>query len=146
MTSSSAFDALLDRVTAGGRLSAEELAVLADAPDILPLGMLADALRRRLRGTQVTYLRVASCAFDQSFTDAVPPAAREVRITGAPPTLAVAETAVRTAKAVAGNRTVSGFAWSDIDRIAAAGATDVSRVLETLRDAGLDAIAELPLD
>src|SRR5688500_20344806 len=118
MTSSSAFDALLDRVTAGGRLSAEELAVLADAPDILPLGMLADALRRRLRGTRVTYLRVAPCAFDQSFTEAVAPAAREVRITGAPATLDVAVTAVRSARAVAGDRTVAGFTWSDINRMA----------------------------
>jgi len=146
MTSSSAFDALLDRVTAGGRLSAEELAVLADAPDILPLGMLADALRRRLRGTRVTYLRVASCAFDQSFTEAVAPAAREVRITGAPATLDVAVTAVGSARAVAGDRTVAGFTWSDINRMASAKDTDVSRALEELRKAGLDAFAELPLD
>jgi aminodeoxyfutalosine synthase len=146
MRESDDFDALLARVTGGDRLSAEEIARVCDAADILPVGMLADALRRRLRGTQVTYLRVASCAFDQSFTDAVPPAAGDIRITGTPPTLSVAETAVRTAKAVAGNRTVSGFAWSDIDRIAAAGGADVSRVLATLRAAGLDAIADLPLD
>jgi aminodeoxyfutalosine synthase len=146
MASSSAFDTLLDRVSAGGRLSADELAALADAPDILPLGMLADALRRRLRGTRVTYLRVASCAFDQSFADAVAPAAREVRITGAPATLDVAVTAVRSARAVAGDRTVSGFAWSDVDRIASAKGAGVARVLEELRAAGLDAISELPLD
>ena len=146
MASSSAFDTLLDRVSAGGRLSADELAALADAPDILPLGMLADALRRRLRGTRVTYLRVAACAFDQSFADAVAPAAREVRITGAPATLEVAVTAVRSAKAVAGDRAVAGFTWSDIDRIASAKGAGVSRVLEELREVGLDAISELPLD
>src|SRR5688572_3520001 len=146
MTSSSAFDALLDRVTAGGRLSADELAIIADAPDILPLGMLADALRRRLRGTRVTYLRVAPCAFDQSFTEAVAPAAREVRITGAPATLDVAVTAVRSARAVAGDRTVAGFTWSDINRMASANGTDVARALEELRKAGLDALSELPLD
>jgi aminodeoxyfutalosine synthase len=137
---------MLERVTAGDRLSASEIAALSDAPDILPLGMLADALRRRLRGTTVTYLRVASCPVDHSFTEAVPPAAREVRITGTPATLDVALTAVRSAKAVAGDRPVSGFTWSDIDRVASASGTGVSRALETLRAAGLEAIAELPLD
>ena len=146
MASSSAFDTLLDRVSAGGRVSPEELAALAEAPDILPLGMLADALRRRLRGTRVTYLRVASCAFDQSFADAVPPAAREIRITGAPQTLDLAVSAVRSARAVAGDRTVAAFTWSDIDRIASEKGAGVSRALEELRAAGLDAIAELPLD
>jgi aminodeoxyfutalosine synthase len=146
MTSSSAFDALLERVSAGGRLTADELALLADAPDILPLGMLADALRRRLRETRVTYLRVASCACDQSFADAVTPAAREIRITGAPPSLDVAVSAVRSARAIAGDRTVAGFTWSDIDRMASAKGAGVSRALEELRAAGLDAIAELPLD
>jgi aminodeoxyfutalosine synthase len=145
-TASSDFDTMLERVTAGERLSAPEIAALSDAPDILPLGMLADALRRRLRGTAVTYLRVASCAVDQSFTEAVPPAAREVRITGAPATLDVAVTAVRSAKAVAGDRTVSGFSWSDIDRVASASGTGLPRALEMLRAAGLEAIAELPMD
>jgi len=146
MASFSTFDTLLDRVSAGSRLSADELAALADAPDILPLGMLADALRRRLRGTRVTYLRVASCACDRSFADAVAPAAHEVRLTGVPATLDVAVAAVRSARAVAGDRTVAGFTWSDIDRIASAKGGGVSRALEELRAAGLDAISELPLD
>jgi aminodeoxyfutalosine synthase len=139
-------DELLERVDAGGRLSTAELDALADAPDILPLGMLADALHRRLRGTQVTYLRVATCGYDQSFADYVPPAAREIRITGAPPTLDVAIAAVRSAKAVAGDRTVAGFTWHDVDRIAAAAGVSVSNALESMRAAGLEAIAQLPLD
>ena len=146
MTASSAFDIFLERVTAGDRLSADEITALSNAPDILPIGMLADALRRRLHGTQVTYLRVASCAFDQSFADAVPPTAQDIRITGAPPTLDVAVTAVRSAKAVAGGRTISGLTWADIERIAATAGIALPRVLETLRTAGLDALGELSLD
>jgi len=146
MTTSSTFDLLIERVTAGERLTAPEIAELAAAPDILPLGMLADALRRRLHGTQVTYLRVASCAFDQSFADAIPPAAREVRITGTPGTLDVAVIAVESAKSVAGDRTVSGFNWADIERLASTGGTPLSRALEALRRAGLDALADVPLD
>jgi aminodeoxyfutalosine synthase len=146
MTASSAFDTLLERVTAGDRLSADEITALWDAPDILPIGMLADALRRHLHGTQVTYLRVASCAFDQSFANAVPPTAQDIRITGAPPTLDVAATAVRSAKAVAGDRTISGLTWDDIERIAATAGIALPRALETLRTAGLDALGELSLD
>jgi aminodeoxyfutalosine synthase len=146
MTASSAFDTFLERVTAGDRLLADEITALSDAPDILPIGMLADALRRRLHGTQVTYLRVASCAFDQSFADAVPPTAQDIRITGAPPTLDVALTAVRSAKAVAGDRTISGLTWGDIERIAGTAGIALPRALETLRTAGLDALGELSLD
>jgi aminodeoxyfutalosine synthase len=139
----SLFDAHIERITGGDRLSAEEIRELARTPDILPLGMLADALRRRLHGARTTFLRVASCAFDQSIADAVPPAAREIRLTGAPETLDAAVNAVQAARSVAGTRTVAAFSWADAERWRAA---DGQGVLKKLRDAGLDAIAELPLD
>jgi aminodeoxyfutalosine synthase len=146
MTISSIFDALLERVSAGERLDANELTQLAETPDILQLGMLADTVRRRIHGAQVTYVRVALCPFDKPFTDAVPLAAREVRVTGKPDSLEVAATAVETARAVAGHRTVSAFSWLDVERLAAAASQPTSAVLERLRSAGLDTIAELPLD
>jgi aminodeoxyfutalosine synthase len=138
------FDQQLERIAAGERLPAGEIRALADALDVLPLGMLADTLRRRLHEARATYLRVSSCAFDQSFTDAVLPAAQEIRITGTPESLDVAVTAVETARRVAGDRTVSGFSWTDVDRLAAG--SDLTRVLAALRGAGLDTLAELPLD
>jgi aminodeoxyfutalosine synthase len=137
------FDAHIERINAGERLSADEIRALAQTPDILPLGMLADALRRRLHGTKATFLRVASCAFDRSIADAVPPAAREVRLTGSPATLNEALTAVGAARSVAGARTVAAFAWSDAERWRE---TEGQGVLKRLREAGLDAIAELPID
>jgi aminodeoxyfutalosine synthase len=139
----SVFDAHLERVAAGERLSPDEVRELASTPDILPLGMLADALRKRLHGSRVTFLRVAVCAFDQSIADAVPPAARELRLTGSPQTLDEAVGAVQAARSVAGLRTVSAFTWSDAERWREA---DGQGVLKKLHDAGLDAIAELPLD
>lgn len=139
----SVFDAHLERVAAGERLSPDEVRELARTPDILPLGMLADALRKRLHGNRVTFLRVAVCAFDRSITDAVPPAARELRLTGSPHTLDEAVGAVQAARSVAGLRTVSAFTWSDAERWREA---DGQGVLKKLHDAGLDAIAELPLD
>jgi aminodeoxyfutalosine synthase len=141
--STSFYDALIERVTAGERLSPDEILELAGTPDILPLGMLADALRRRLHGTRVTFLRVATCAFDQSIADAAPPAARELRLTGSPETLEAAVAAVRAARSVAGVRTVCGFTWADAERWRD---DHGQAVLKRLREAGLDAIAELPLD
>ena len=141
--STSVFDAHLERVAAGERLSPDEVRELARMPDILPLGMLADALRKRLHGSRVTFLRVAVCAFDQSIADAVPPAARELRLTGSPQTLDEAVGAVQTARSVAGLRTVSAFTWADAERWREA---DGQGVLKKLHEAGLDTIAELPLD
>jgi aminodeoxyfutalosine synthase len=139
-----AFDAYTERIAAGERLSPDAVRELAATPDILRLGMLADTMRRQLHGTRATFVRVAACRYDGSFTDVVPPAAREIRITGAPATLATAVTAVETARHVAGERTVAAFSWADVERLA----VDASRasVLGTLRQAGLDAIAELPID
>ncbi len=139
----SLFDAHIERIAAGDRLSADEIRELARTPDILPLGMLADALRRRLHGARATFLREASCAFDQSIADAVPPAAREIRLTGAPDTLDAAVNAVQAARSVAGTRTVAAFSWADAERWRAA---DGQGTLKRLREAGLDAIAALPLD
>ena len=138
-------DTLMARVDAGEPLTSAELAALAATPDILLLGMLADTVRRRLHDSRVTYLRVATCAFDESFTERVLPAAREVRLTGTPDSLAVAVTAVSQAKATAGERTVSGFSWGVVEALAR-DAGGVASVLAELRAAGLDALADLPLD
>src|SRR5437868_10828828 len=107
MIAASPFDQYLERITGGADLEPSVIGELAASPDILPAGMLADALKRRLHGARVTFLRVAVCPFDRSFADAVPPAAGEVRITGAPETLAVALSAVDSARAVAGERPVT---------------------------------------
>lgn len=145
MTTSSTFDHLLDRVSAGERLTSDDIAQLTATPDILSVGMLADALRRRMHGTRATYVRVATCAIDASCAGAVSPVAREIRITGAPATLAAALAAVQSAKAVAGERPVTGFSWPDVERVASGG-IPLARALADLRAAGLDALAELPLD
>ncbi len=146
MTHVASFESLMDRVNAGDRLTPTEITELAATPDILPLGMLADAVRRRLHDTRVTYLRVASCAVDEPFSGTIlPVAARELRLTGTPASLKVAVTAITQAKAVAGGRVVSGFSWSVIEALSRNDGT-VSRVLEELRLAGLDALAQLSLD
>ena len=140
-----AFDERLARVEAGERLTPDEIRELSASPEIVSLGMLADTMRRRLRGTRTTYLRVSSCALNASFAEAVTPLAREVCITGVPDTAAVATSAVRSARAIAGNRTVCGFRWADVERLAE-GVAERAALLAELRREGLDAVAELPLD
>src|SRR4030095_13518416 len=88
--------------------------------------------------------RVAEFAFDRADTAGVPEAAREVRITGSPADIDSAVAVVEKTKGVSGNRTVAAFSWVDVDRWAAA--APLGQVLRRLRNAGLDAIAELPLD
>lgn len=145
MTDQSTFDGMLSRLQAGDRLSADEIRDLAATPDILSLGMLADALRRRLHDRRVTYVRVAPFSFDHTWANAIPPAAAEVRITGAPGSLPLAVAAVEQARAAAGARVVSGYSWTAL-AVLANGGTSMSRVLDELKGAGLDAVAEVPID
>ena len=146
MIAASPFDQYLDRITGGADLEPAIVESLAASPDILPAGMLADALKRRLHGNRVTFLRVAICPFDRSFAEAVPPAAREVRIIGNPESLDVALSAIGSARAVAGERPLTGFSWADVERFASAADEKRVVVLTRLRDAGLAGLAEAALD
>ena len=137
------FDAHMAQVAAGEQLSADDIRALAASPDVLATGMLADALRQRLHGQQTTFLRVAPVRVGDNAI-AVDPAAREVRLTGTADTLAAAVAAVSAARAASGDRVVSAFSWRDVTRLAAG--AGVPAVLEALRQAGADALAELPLD
>ena len=138
------YETFSKRIAAGERLTREELRELAATPDILTVGMLADEVRRRAHGTNVTFARVACCAFDKPLADGVPIAAREVRLTGAPPSLEIAMSAVEAAKAIAGDRAVSGFSVVDIE--AASGSNALARTLRKMREAGLEMIGEVPID
>ena len=140
------FDTLNEYVSAGERLSDADLLELSRAPDILQIGMLADVARRRLNGATVTYLRVISRPWDQETVESMPPAAREVRLTGTPASLGAALTAIDRTKVVAGDRTLSGFSWGDVVRLASSDGMSVASVLSRLRGAGLDALVDVPLD
>ena len=93
---------------------------LAAGADILPAGMLADALKRRLHGT-----RGRTCASPSVVRSLVcrrgADGDGEVRSSGAPETLDIALSAVGSARAVAGKRALTGFSWGDIERFAGDG-------------------------
>jgi aminodeoxyfutalosine synthase len=143
-TNAGPYDAFSSRLAAGERLTRVEIEGLAATHDIIAVGMLADEVRRRTRGMRVTFVRVASCSFDKPFTEAVPLTAREVRLTGAPESLDVAVTAVRSAKAVAGARLLSGFSLVDVQAIARG--EPLAQMLRGLHEQGLEMVADVPID
>ncbi len=115
--------AIVERAKAGETLTAAELDELA-ASDVLSLGMLADEVRRARVGGAVTYTRDA-----------------ESRLTVLPETLAAAADAIRAARAAHGSAV--GFSLADvIDR----NWGPLADVLARLRSAGLEALAEAPVD
>lgn len=135
------FDDYTARVNAGEPLTAAQIRELVSAPDVLQLGMLADTVRRRLRGNKTTFVRVQQAGLDVPVV--LQPSAREVRLTGVPASMNAALSAVADARSIAGTRTLSAFSWPDLERIAEG---DIPGALDQLRGAGLDAFSELPLD
>ncbi|MDP3718140.1 MAG: hypothetical protein Q8T13_10290 [Acidobacteriota bacterium] len=128
--------AIADRARANQPLSAAELDELASA-DILSLGMLADEVRRARVGDSVTFVRVVEIQGASGAKGA------EVRITDTAATLSETVQVVAQAKGAAENSVVSGFSLADIiDR----GWGDLAGVLAQLKQAGLGAIVEAPLD
>lgn len=116
--------AIVERAKAGEALTAAELDELASA-DVLSLGMLADEVRRARIGDTVSYAQDA-----------------ESRLTTLPGTLAEAAASVREAKK-ASSGLVAGYSLADvIDR----NWGPLTEVLKQLKSAGLDAIAEAPVD
>ena len=107
--------------------------------DVLTLGMSADEARRAALGTSiVTYLRV----HDGAGGGDVPDAAGEIRVYALPATFDEAVAQIRATRALAGTRRVVAFSWADLDERG----WSSDDHLRSLRDAGLDDLAEVPVD
>jgi hypothetical protein len=118
---------------------------MLESPDLLAIGVRADEIRRRLHGARTTFLRVFAMHVD-ALPASVPPntSAGEFRIVGRPASLDVAVAAVHAAVNLAGGIPVTGFSLGDLHALA--GPTSLTEACRSLRDAGLQAIAEVPLD
>ena len=133
--------AIAERARAGEALTAAEIDELGTA-DILSLGMLADEVRRARVGNTVTYSRVLEL---QAATKDTPLQASgaEVRISDVPATLDDTEALISEARMLAGPQLLTGFSLAEIaDRHWG----KLADVLKRLKRAGLDAIAEAPID
>jgi aminodeoxyfutalosine synthase len=127
-------------------VSDSELATLADTHDIISLGMLADDVRRGRHGAKTTFVRVADVPIEREAPILVPPAAGEARIVGVPDTRAHALDRVSRVAAAAHGVAVSGFSLADLEQLAARETITLRALLEELRAAGLELVAEAPID
>lgn len=147
MTMTTSIEPVLERVLAGEALSSADIRALFVSRDLLSLGMAADELRRRRHGKQVTFVRVADVAVERAADGEVTweGSPGEIRVTGIPCDLAQAVAAVSAAVAVAGAVPVTAFSLGDIEQ-AAGDVTAAGVWLVALKQAGLAAVAEAPVD
>jgi aminodeoxyfutalosine synthase len=127
-------------------VSNTELTALAATHDIITLGMQADEARRARHETRTTFVRVAEVEAASGKSVEIPPAAGEVRIAGNPASLQAALERTREVAAAAGRVPVSGFSLADLEQLAARERMTLRALLEELRAAGLELIAEAPFD
>jgi aminodeoxyfutalosine synthase len=142
-----ALDELAGRVAGGEAISGAEAQVLLDTPDLIAVGSIGDDVRRRMHGTRTTFVRVFEVHVG------APPAALpgdvtagEFRIVGRPASVTAALDAVRATFPLAAGVPLTGFALSDLQALAAAEGRPLDEIVAGLRDAGLEGIADVPLD
>jgi aminodeoxyfutalosine synthase len=126
-------------------LTDQQIASLAASHDIINLGMMADELRRHLHGARTTFVRVATVSLEGD-TTSWPSSAGEIRIVGAPAQRQAVLDRVRAIVAQARGIPVSGFSLADLERASAAEGATLRSLLEDLRAAGLDLVADAPFD
>ena len=135
-----------ERVSRGHVLSESDARVILDTDDIVSVGMLADEVRRLRHGIRTTFVRVFQIHV-ASPPSQFPPRvhAGEFRIIGTPRDAEGAETAVRSAAVLAAGAPLTGFSLADLLPIAGS-VSALGAFCARLHRAGLNAIAEVPLD
>ena len=123
-----------------------DLASLASSHDIVAIGMMADEARRRRHGAVTTFVRVAEVAAEPGAPVVVPPAAGEVRIAGVPADSSAAAARIKEVVAASHSVPVSGFSLADLEQLAGRERVTLRALLEQLRAAGLELVAEAPFD
>jgi len=127
-------------------VSDTELATLASSHDIISIGVLADEVRRTRHGAKTTFVRVATVGAAVGAPAVRPPAAGELRIAGVPASRAAAVARAREVAAAAAGAAVTGFSLADLEALSARDGVTLRALLEELRAAGLELIAEAPID
>lgn len=126
-------------------ISEQEAREILDSRDLIAIGVRADEVRRKLHGTKTTFVRVFEIHVDAP-ASSLPAAtsAGEFRMVGRPASVDAAVAAVRAAVRLANGVPVTGY--SLVDLLALEGVPSLADACRALRDAGLEAVAEAPLD
>ena len=134
---------LADRVAQGGVLDQHDAPIVFQSHDLIAIGMMADDVRRQLHGAETTFLRVFDVHVD-AVPASLPPGASagEFRLVGVASSVDSACYAVAETRRLAGGAVVSGFSIPEVCALESASGGALAR----LRAAGLDAVADAPLD
>ena len=119
---------------------------LLSTPDLITVGVQGDDVRRRRHGARTTFVRVFEVHVGAPLP--APPSglsAGEFRIVGRPTTEEAATETVKATAALAAGAPVTGFSLADLHALAP-DPEALAALCSRLHDAGLDAIAETPLD
>jgi hypothetical protein len=121
---------------------------LLASSNLLELGQRADEARRARHGHRSTYVTVYEIRVDTEDprTHEIPEGAREVRLIGRPRTADEAEASVVGAKAISGDRVITGFSLADLVGLASESRSTLTDIASRLASAGLESIAEVPID
>lgn len=142
LVTSTALDALAERVQQGETLCDDDVALLLESHDLVAIGMVSDQVRRQLHGAETTFVRVFEAHVSAPPSVPAGVAAGEFRIVGNPESLETACRAVREMRALAGSSPVFGFALHEIEALGGDGEEAFGR----LKEAGLDGLSEVAVD
>ena len=119
---------------------------MLSTPDLIAVGVQGDDVRRRMHGTRTTFLRVFEVHVGAP-PAALPPRvnAGEFRVVGTPATIEAALQAVAATSALAGGAIVTGFSLADLWALAS-GTDALEALCARLKESGLEAVAEMPVD
>jgi aminodeoxyfutalosine synthase len=133
-----------DKVRSGQPLSRDEGRRVLSERDLIGIGMLAEAARKARHGDRITFVRVCEIG------DGAPPADRgeagEVRLVSRPASADDAVARVRDAAAFAAGVPLTGFSAVDLLSLCGSDHVALAELATALKRAGLDAVAEVPLD
>jgi len=158
-------DDLGAKVETGEPLSDADVDALATSRDIIALGMLANTVRRKVHGSETTFVRVVDLTLAgqadlkvgttmDAATDGVPifrsansdfrsaDSAGEIRIFQTPTSLDAAVEVVTKARELTGQTPLSAFCLFELSKLP----EGLPVVLTALRKAGVELIAQAPID
>ncbi len=128
-------------------ISASEAKAILESHDLIAVSSRADDERRRRHGTRTTFVRVIEVNID-AIPAALPvgSSAGELRLIGKPRSLEDAAAAVGRARAIGSDIPLTAFSLADLADLAGGAIEGAREVLGAVRAAGLQAIAEAPVD
>jgi hypothetical protein len=132
------------KIAGGAVLGVDEARQLLEGADLLTIGMLGETARRARSGDRVTYGRV--CVLAPGPIGGERGEAGEVRLIGAPGSVEEARERVHAARAVAAGVPLTGFSLADLLTLMSGDHLALAELARVLRDDGLDAVAEIPID